>query len=514
MTETTGAGRAALDGDLVGGRYRLREILGVGGMGRVWLAEDELLRRPVAVKEMLGPAADRVDIQLRTVREARAAARLDHPAVVKVYDVVWRAERAWIVMEYVRSRSLHLAVRTGGPLPEHEAARIGLRVLGALRAAHTAGVLHLDVKPQNVLLAEDGRVVLGDFGLAVTTDPDGGPDAVVMGSPYYVAPERITPGEPLGADTDLWSLGATLYTAIQGRPPFARSTVPESLRAVLNDEPDPIADPGPLAPVVLDLLAKDRDDRPDAADLERRLRWIVQGAIPHQRQTVAAMTQLLPIVQPRKPRRRRYVLAGAAVVLAGAVGTAIALDDQRAPAPAPAAIKEAPATTVPPAPACGPGATADPVAAATTRIPAGLPAGWVWFRDPTGFALALPPGWRRSMSGTAVCFQNPAGDAAFTVDSAALVTRRPLDYFQAQERTAKPAGYQRISMDLLLLRRGGADWEYTWRPDSDTVQHVRRVLLAVTDRRSYLLKWSTPDAQWAANDRLQRQLVTFFDSAA
>ena len=117
------------------------------------------------------------------------------------------------------------------------------------------------------------------------------------------------------------------------------------------------------------------------------------------------------------------------------------------------------------------------------------------------------------MSGTAVCFQNPRGDAAFTVDSAALVTRKPLDYFQSQEKTAKPAGYHRISMDLLLLRRGGADWEYTWRPDSDTTQHVRRVLLAVTDNRSYLLKWTTSDRDWSRYRPLQRQLVTLFDSA-
>src|ERR1700760_4702099 len=147
MPETTGPRTAALGGELVGDRYRLQEILGSGGMGRVWLAEDELLRRPVAVKEMLGPAADRVDIQLRTVREARAAARLDHPGVVKVFDVVWRSDRAWIVMEYIQSRSLHTAVQSGGPFDHREAARIGLRVLAALRAAHAARVLHLDVKP-------------------------------------------------------------------------------------------------------------------------------------------------------------------------------------------------------------------------------------------------------------------------------------------------------------------------------------------------------------------------------
>jgi serine/threonine protein kinase len=133
---------------------------------------------------------------LRTVREARATARLDHSGVVKVFDVVWRSDRAWIVMEYIRSRSLQDAVQADGPFDHREAAQIGLRVLAALRAAHGARVLHLDVKPHNVLLADDGRVMLGDFGLAVTADPDGGPEPIVMGSPYYVAPERIIPNGP------------------------------------------------------------------------------------------------------------------------------------------------------------------------------------------------------------------------------------------------------------------------------------------------------------------------------
>jgi hypothetical protein len=221
-------------------------------------------------------------------------------------------------------------------------------------------------------------------------------------------------------------------------------------------------------------------------------------------------------------RKKRYVLVGAAVVLVAAVGAAIGLDDQRSGAPAApqpsvaAATSGASGAAVAPAvvSACGAGVEATAVTPAKTRVPAGLPAGWVWFRDPTGFTLALPAGWQRSMSGTVVCFEDPGSDAAFTVDSAALVTRKPLTYFQSQEKTAKLPGYQRISMDNLLLRRGGADWEYTWQPDSDTTQHVRRVLLAVTDSRSYLLKWTTSDAAWSRNVKLEQQLVTLFDSAS
>jgi hypothetical protein len=547
MNNTSGTGTAALGGDLVADRYRLNEVLGSGGMGRVWLAEDELLRRPVAVKEMLGPAADRVEIQLRTVREARAAARLDHPGVVKVFDVLWLDDRAWIVMEYVRSRSLQIALQADGPFEHRAAARIGLRVLAALRAAHTAGVLHLDVKPQNVLLGDDGRVVLSDFGLAVTRDPDGGPEPVVMGSPFYVAPERLTPKVRPSPATDLWSLGATLYAAVEGRSPFVRTDTDASLHAVLHEEPTVMRHPGPLTPVLLDLLAKNRDERPTAPELERRLRQISDGAVPRPRnpsERPARGLARVPAVLPAAPadlvpamtepaadahpagnrRRKRYVLVGtAAVVLIGAVGTAVALDDQRpggavAPRTAAAAAPGAAPTVSTVAPtagnSCGFGVAAAAVKAASTRVPAGLPRGWVWFRDPTGFSLALPSGWRRSMSGTAVCFTDPAGAGAFTVDSAALVTRKPLDYFRSQEKAAQLPGYHKISMDVLLLRRGGADWEYTWRPDSDTTQHVRRVLLAVTDTRSYLLKWATSDADWARNVKLERQLVTLFDSAA
>src|ERR1700712_3260904 len=165
----TGEARVARE-PLVSGRYRLLEVLGTGGMGRVWLADDELLDRRVAIKET-ATATDvtppqMLAVQPRTMLEARAAARLDHPAVVTVFDVVWRPGHSWIVMEYVNSRSLHDAVRADGPLPHPEAARIGLQLLGALRAAHAVGVLHRDVKPHNVLLAADGRVVLTDFGLA------------------------------------------------------------------------------------------------------------------------------------------------------------------------------------------------------------------------------------------------------------------------------------------------------------------------------------------------------------
>ncbi|WP_407651576.1 protein kinase domain-containing protein [Actinoplanes sandaracinus] len=245
----------------LGGRYRLRELVGVGGMGRVWRAEDTLLQRTVAVKEILTSSGQ--------VREARAAARLDHPGVVKVYDVLTSAGKSWIVMEYVPSRSLHAAVSDDGP--------------------------------------------------------------------------------------------------------------------------------------------------------------------------------------------------------------------------------------------------------ATGDVPAGLPRGWGWFRDPAGFALALPAGWQRSTRGNDVCFTDPSGRRALTVNVSAIVTREPLAYWQSREKAELARGdlpgYRRISMGVLLLRRGGTDWEYTWRPGSASPRHERRVLVAVGDSRSYLLRWTVPESDWATDTSLQRHLVELFGSA-
>jgi len=267
--------------DLVGGRYRLLEIIGAGGMGRVWLADDELLRRRVAVKEIGTPAgvgpARLLDAQLTTIREARAAARLDHPGVVGIYDVVRSPDRSWIIMEYVESRSLDAVVREDGPLPHREAARIGLGVLVALRAAHRAGVLHRDVKPHNVLLATDGRVVLTDFGLAKIKGTENGSEPL-MASPYFVAPERLR-GDDAGEAADLWSLGATLYAAVEGQAPFQRATIIGSLTVMMTQPPDPARLPGPLTPIIDGLLAKEPADRMTADDAQSQLQWVADHAV-------------------------------------------------------------------------------------------------------------------------------------------------------------------------------------------------------------------------------------------
>ncbi|MFF9490496.1 serine/threonine-protein kinase [Streptomyces sp. NPDC014676] len=265
---------------LVAGRYRLLSVLGAGGMGTVWRARDEVLQREVAVKEVRASAglpAERITrMYARLEREAWAAARVDARSVVTVHDVVSFDGRPWIVMEFVRGRSLADAIGAEGALAPKEAARIGVEVLAALRAAHSAGVLHRDVKPANVLLADDGRVVLTDFGIA-TLEGDTALTMTgeVVGSPEYLAPERLL-GRTPGTASDLWSLGALLYTAVQGRSPFRRTSALATLRAVVDEEMPPPHRAGPLASVIGGLMRKDPEERMSAQEAAHRLRAVAE----------------------------------------------------------------------------------------------------------------------------------------------------------------------------------------------------------------------------------------------
>ncbi|MFE1264160.1 protein kinase [Streptomyces albogriseolus] len=269
---------------MIAGRYRLLSPLGEGGMGTVWRARDEVLHREVAVKEVRAPAglpaSDVERMYARLEREAWAAARIADRTVVTVYDVATEDGRPWIVMELVRGLSLAEVLDAEGPLSPPRAARIGAEVLAALRAAHAAGVLHRDVKPANVLIANDGRVVLTDFGIATVE----GSSALTMtgevvGSPEFLAPERAL-GRTPGPESDLWSLGVLLYAAVEGHSPFRQDTPLSTLRAIVDEELPPPRRAGPLAPVVEGLLRKDPAERlsPDRA-LEA-LRVVAAGGAP------------------------------------------------------------------------------------------------------------------------------------------------------------------------------------------------------------------------------------------
>ncbi|XVQ14131.1 serine/threonine-protein kinase [Spirillospora sp. CA-255316] len=313
-------------------RYRLVTPLGAGGMGTVWRAHDELLGRDVAIKRIEpdedAPPDERAMLCARAAREARAAAMLDHPGIITVHDVVEPDGRPWIIMELIEGRSLGQAIESGGPLPPRRVAEIGARLLDALTAAHGRGLLHRDVKPANVLLAEDGRVILTDFGIAALDgDPALTRTGALVGSPGFIAPERLR-DEPAGPASDLWSLGATLYAAVEGRAPFARATPLAALGAALTEEAPSPGRAGALAPVLMRMLEKDPATRVGAEDAAAALRRVAAGddsglvTVPPAGRPATRRVRRPPAGPRGRPPRRRAILAVAAVA-AGAVAASV-----------------------------------------------------------------------------------------------------------------------------------------------------------------------------------------------
>ncbi|MBE3009379.1 serine/threonine protein kinase [Microbispora sp. NEAU-D428] len=288
---------------VVAGRYRLIEPLGRGGMGTVWRAVDQVLEREVAVKELLASAEltgpEREVFTIRTFREARAAGRLSHPSVAAVYDAFEENGYPWIVLELIPSRTLGSVIREEGPLPPRRVAEIGSQVLAALRVAHANGVLHRDVKPDNVLLADDGRVVLTDFGIAAMEDDSPVTrTGMLIGTPAFIAPERAA-GRQAQRASDLWSLGVTLFMAIEGRSPFHRGHALATLAAVMYEDAGPMHNAGPLAPVIEGLLVKDPDRRMTADYAAQHLHAVATGqvtgpVVPRPRQP-PRLARLMPI---------------------------------------------------------------------------------------------------------------------------------------------------------------------------------------------------------------------------
>jgi Rieske Fe-S protein len=303
-------------------RYRLRRRLGVGGFGRIWLAHDDLLGVEVAVKEVKVPpgatAAETEERVERAAREARNAALLrDHPNIVTVHDVVIERGTPWIVMQYLRGRSLAQEITQAGPLPVARAGEIAGGVLSALEACHALGIIHRDVKPANIMLGADGSVTLTDFGIAKQAEQTAMTAAdEVIGSVEYLAPECVR-GLPATPASDLFSLGVTLYHAIEGVSPFKRGSGTATLSAVLLDDLPTPPSAGPLAPLIRALTRKNLDERP-SVDYAR---WMLAtGApLPAKEAVVApAATDGLPSSPGRKPVRRRIVLGTAVAACAGA----------------------------------------------------------------------------------------------------------------------------------------------------------------------------------------------------
>ncbi|WP_433180306.1 serine/threonine-protein kinase [Actinoallomurus sp. CA-150999] len=390
--------------ELLAGRYRLLDEIGRGGMGVVWRASDTDLDRTVAIKELRLPDGvddgERATFYARLEREARAAARLKHPGIVTVHDRLTVGDRPWIVMEYVEGGSLHDLLGEHERLEVNAVAALGVKMLTALRAAHAAGVVHRDVKPANVLLEGD-RVVLTDFGIATLEgDSTLTRSGAILGTPAFMAPEQVR-GQDATPETDLWSLGATLYAAVEGQVPFGGASTGGIFVAIATEDPHPFVHAGPLAAVLTGLLDKDPAQRLNADDTHRLLTEVSRGAAPLPTRVAPPPPPHVPVsplphvpvsppvpppmpLLPTRPAAgpagtlppRPFLYAGAAagVIVAALVGTLVLWPDSGsgkaggAPVPAVATTPaSSPPAYTPPAPAP---ATSYPVAPAHTPMSA------------------------------------------------------------------------------------------------------------------------------------------------
>ncbi|MFJ5880981.1 serine/threonine-protein kinase [Kitasatospora cineracea] len=537
-------------GRLLADRYRLGEVLGRGGMGTVWRAEDEMLGRIVAVKELrMTGTVDEIEkhrLVVRTLREAKATARIRHTAAVTVFDVVEEDDRPWIVMELVAGRSLADVVAEDGPLAPERAAKIALDLLGVLGAAHRQGILHRDVKPSNVLIGEDGRTVLTDFGIAsVEGDTSITSTGMLVGAPSYIAPERAR-GKLPGPPSDLWSLGGTLYAMVEGVPPYDRGDALATLTAVMTE---PLPEPrgaGPLRGVIEGLLEKDPAKRMDADAARPLLELIAAGKPLPEAATVAVPKPPEPGPEPaaaptaelaagpaRKAEvpsaggpfgaRRRALLAGAAVVAALALiaalvvfwpkghGGGTAAADQAAAPSAPAAAPPAEASASPSAD----GSPSAPAAADPSPVlsPGQLPPGYTVHKDKSGFSIALPdwmtdqgPDYRatsRRFEGRGlrlvVDWQSPAGASA-------------LKDWQESDRNAKMTDYRKVRVEAVSYRdwTNAADWEWTYTGKTGTLLHsLNRGFVTGGGKYGYAIYWTMPEEVWSAPDGSLARRIAF-----
>ena len=531
-------------------------------MGVVWLADDNVLQRRVAVKEVEFPPGvppEEVEsLRERVLREARAAGRLNHPNVTTIFDVVRDEGTTWIVMEYVDAPTLTDYVAAEGPLTPARAAEVGLGVLSALEAAHDAGIVHRDVKPGNVMVPSVGHVKLADFGVAVIQgDSKLTLTGLIIGSPSYMAPEQAQEGVSTAA-SDMWGLGATLYYAVEGEPPFDRGAAIPTLTAVTYDPPRTMERAGALAPIIERLLAKDPADRPTAGELEVVLREVVAG----NEQPTAPPTALLdgapaatvpmtsttappPIEEavddgwqregPAYGQRRRsawpWVVTAALLLLGAVLVLPRLLDDdpgagevaQQQPAEqGEAAGEDADANqdAAGEEPAAEEPAAEEPAAeepAAEEPPAAEVPEDWASFSvADTGSSVAHPAEWdAQARSETATDLIDPAGGRYLRVD----YTETPgddavADWEQQSDSFAgSHADYSEIAIEPYDYpgAETAALWEYTYSEGGAQLHAYN--LAIVIGGRGYALNFQTREDQWESSQQLWEQIVAGFAPA-
>lgn len=502
-------------------RYALLERLGAGGMGVVWRARDTVLERDVAVKDIPLPApvddGDAGEVRARALREARAAARPTHPRVTQVFDVETNPDRVRIVMELLEADSLVQRVTRAGVVDPREAARIGLDVLDGLAAAHRVGVVHRDVKAANVLVDADGRAKLTDFGVASLRDqPRLTAAGQVMGSPAYMAPERARDGTATPA-SDLWSLGATLYFAVEGRPPFDRGQPMATVAAVLEEAPARPRNAGPLEPALTALLTKEPDARPDVdtarALLERALDAPAGGV-----STDAADSP---------PRGWRHTaVAGALLAILGFAGASLAststpgdrlftgfgtrgdaASDAGPPgddtdSTAPRNDTGAQSGHGSSGQATGPQAHADGEQASQGQVDATAespPDGWTTYTDEDlGYSLQVPSHWKVvPLSGNRTDFRDPSSPTYLRVDYTADPPTSAVGAWQdlSTSFAARHAGYEELRIEPTTYQGlRAAVWEYRYAADGVTL-HAANLGFG-TDEFGHALNFVTAEEDW------------------
>ncbi|MEY9837295.1 serine/threonine-protein kinase [Streptacidiphilus sp. EB103A] len=541
--QSVGKSGGGMPGRLLAGRYRLASVLGQGGMGTVWRAKDEMLGRDVAVKQLRFTGVDedeRHRLIARALTEAKAIARIRHTAAVTVYDVVEEDDRPWIVMELVESRALSQVIREDGVLTPRRAAEIGLELLGVLAEAHRSGILHRDVKPSNVLIGHDGRVVLTDFGIArVEGDPSVTSTGMLVGAPSYISPERAR-GRIPGAPSDLWSLGATLYAMVEGRPPYDKGSALSTLTAVMTEELTPPKGGGALVPVIEGLLRKDPDDRLNEAEARRMLEAVldapdepvpapVQEPAPTTMQPVPPMPlagaqQSVPYgpatVSTARRRRVRPLLALLALLLVVAIGVAVAVAvnqhgkrNARGTSAGGSTVASVSASGSAAASSGTKAGTGSAASASTAASGGAVSGAFRRVQGPGGATVEIPVGWTLvSSSATSWKYHGPAG--TLQLDSTSTPGSSAVGAWRSEEAaiSGKFAGYRRIALHTVVYRDGwdAADWEWTYSQAGTTLHSLNRGF--VTDaQHGYAIYWTAPDATW--NDARNQQLLNRFFSS-